>query len=89
MSGGGRPKNQTNQLSTSVLLVHSLSALFLQDANERGWRYAVVTLPVSNAGRTSRKPRGTEGEEVGILRVHDWRGARESFRTAKALFAEE
>jgi dihydroneopterin aldolase/2-amino-4-hydroxy-6-hydroxymethyldihydropteridine diphosphokinase/dihydropteroate synthase len=52
-------------------------------AGERGWGDAVV-----NAFCTTPTPSlsGTEGETgVEILRVHDWRGARESVNMAKAL----
>jgi len=30
-----------------------------------------------------------EGRGVEILRVHDWRGARESVKMAKALYSEQ
>jgi dihydroneopterin aldolase/2-amino-4-hydroxy-6-hydroxymethyldihydropteridine diphosphokinase/dihydropteroate synthase len=45
-----------------------------QEASERGWGDAVVNSFCAGRGRG-----------VGILRVHDWKGAKESIRMVKAL----
>jgi dihydroneopterin aldolase/2-amino-4-hydroxy-6-hydroxymethyldihydropteridine diphosphokinase/dihydropteroate synthase len=59
-----------------------------EEASERGWGDAVVNAFCVHAGQTTLHG-DEEGERVGILRVHDWRGARESVKMAKAFFAEE
>jgi dihydroneopterin aldolase/2-amino-4-hydroxy-6-hydroxymethyldihydropteridine diphosphokinase/dihydropteroate synthase len=50
-------------------------------AGERGWGDAVVNAFCS----TSLGDQGEQESGVEILRVHDWRGARESVKMAKAL----
>jgi dihydroneopterin aldolase/2-amino-4-hydroxy-6-hydroxymethyldihydropteridine diphosphokinase/dihydropteroate synthase len=51
-----------------------------EEAGERGWGDAVVNAFCT----TSVVP---NGKGVEILRVHDWRGARESVKMAKALYS--
>jgi dihydroneopterin aldolase/2-amino-4-hydroxy-6-hydroxymethyldihydropteridine diphosphokinase/dihydropteroate synthase len=49
-----------------------------KEAKERGWGDAVI-----NAFCASER-----GADIGILRVHDWRGALESVKMARALWGE-
>lgn len=53
-----------------------------EEARERGWGDAVVNTLCVQAGRSESNE---GGGRVEILRVHDWRGARESVKMAKAL----
>jgi len=61
-----------------------------EEAGDRAWGDAVV-----NAFCSHSPPMGEHNEDyeqgagVGILRVHDWRGARESVKMAKALYSEQ